>query len=242
MVKFAFDDNLGLPADFAQRLGCELVSYHELDEMLAAFADGTVDAMFAPCGALPYIDAPYEVIAQATFGPSRGHVMSSLFRVPSGAVAGESVFLHGRIACVNPYCTTSYWAPMIALIERTPANSAVNFLSASGFDGMLFAVTDGRADAAMVWTAVADKHPDAAAATRVLLQTDDLPTPVILARTALDAQQRQRMREALAAYEAPGGGFFNGFSSPDAAAVEAFREQCVAAQQHYRLTQPAPLA
>lgn len=240
-MKFAFDDNLGLPADFARRLGCELVSFHELDQMLSAFANGDVDAMFAPCGALPYIAEPYDIIAQATFGPARGHVMSSLFRVPSGAASGESVFLDGRIACVNPYCTTSYWAPMIALLDRTPEHSAVNFLSAAGFDDMLIAATDGRADGAMVWTAVADKHPDAVAKTRVLFQADGLPTPVILARQSLDAAQKQGMREALAAYEAAGGGFFNGFSAPEVQAVEAFHRRCVAAQQHYRLTQPAPL-
>lgn len=85
LLKFAFDDNSGLPGDFAHRLGCEFVSYHELHDMLAAFANGSVDAMFTPRGALPYLRAPYEVIAQATFCPTRGHVMSSLFRIPSNA-------------------------------------------------------------------------------------------------------------------------------------------------------------
>lgn len=240
-MKFAFDDNLGLPGDFAQRLGCELVSFHELDQMLSAFAGGDVDAMFAPCGALPYINAPYDIIAQATFGPARGHVMSSLFRIPSGAAGDESLFLRGRIACVNPYCTTSYWAPMIALLERTPEGSPVNFFSAAGFDDMLFAAVDGRADGAMVWTAVADKHPDAAAKTRVLFQIDGLPTPVILARPSLDTAQKQRMRDTLASYQAADGGFFNGFSAPEVSMVEQFHRQCVASQQHYRLTPPSAL-
>lgn len=236
-MKIAFDDNLGLPDDFASRLQCELMSFHELDAMLAAFSDGSVHGMFAPCGALPYMQAYYEILAQATFGETRGLRLQSRFVVPDNdGVRAE--FPNGRVACVNRFCTTSYWAPMLAMIDRTAGGTPVQFYAAAGFDDMLFAVTDGRSDGAMVWDAVLNRHPDAAAKTREVFRYDGLPTPVILANSSMPEQDKDRLRESLHSYVSASGGFFNGFSAPDVDAVQAFVTRDRQAQQHYAL---APL-
>lgn len=234
-VTIAFDDNLGLPGDFASRLNCELVSFHDLDAMLAAFANGSVKGMFAPCGALPYVHNDYEILAQATFGAARSLRLQSRFVVPAGTTGEDTLFPNGRVACVNRFCTTSYWAPMLAMMERTAAGTPVQFYAAAGFDDMLFAVTDGRADGAMVWDAVLDRHPDAHAKTQEIFVYDALPTPVMLANSSMNSQDQARLREALNGYTSDSPGYFNGFSAADLDAVRAFVAADRKAEQHYSL-------
>ena len=234
-MRLAFDDNLGLPADFAQRFGCELVSFHDVGAMLEAFESAAVQAMFAPCGALPYLKAAYDVLAQATFGSDRALRMQSRFVVRGDSQADAGIFTQGRIACVNAYCTTSYWAPMIARAGDTPQGAHVTFGTAAGFADMLRSVVDGRSDAAMTWDAVLAQHPGDAARVRELFRIDGLPTPAILSNASLSGADRERLAGALDGYAAGPPWFFTGFAAPDTAAIRAFDENSRRALAHYAL-------
>lgn len=234
-MKLAFDDNLGLPEGFAQRLGFELVSFHDVGAMIAAFESGEAGAIFAPCGALPYLKKPYEVLAQATFGSDRALRMQSRFVVRDDSKANADVFTHGRIACVNVYCTTSYWAPVIARVDAVPPGAPVTFGTAAGFADMLHSVVDGRSEAAMTWDAVLAQHPDDAGRVRELFRIGGLPAPAILAGASLDPADRDRLSSALAAYDAAGPWFFTGFSAPDTTAIRDFDQTSRRAIVHYRI-------
>lgn len=225
-MKLAYDDNLGLPAELAAQLQCDAVPFHDVGAMIDAFERGEVEAMFAPCGALPYVRTQYDAIAQATFGPDRRQAMQSRFVLRRDAQGDAGVLTSGRIGCVNVYCTTSYWAPMIARAKALPDGTPIAFRQATGFFDMLRGVCDGRSDAAMVWDAVLEQHPDDAAQTREIFRTDGLPTPVVLGNPHLAAGDRARMTSVLSSYAAQSPWFFSGFTPADTQAVADFDRAC----------------
>lgn len=234
-MRFAIDDNLGIPNDFAERFGCELVSFHDLANMLARFSSGDVVAMFAPCGTLPYLTVPHEILGAATMGPDRQQLMESRFVVLTDSQLDESILTRGRIGCVNTYCTTSYWSPMIARLEQTSAGSPLHFREMAGFADMLCGVVDGRVDAAMVWTEVLTQHPLTAGKTRELFRETELPTPLVLCNSSIAAADKERLRRGLLDYRTTSPGFFSGFAVPDIARIQAFLKRDRAARKHYRL-------
>jgi hypothetical protein len=128
MKKFrlAYDDNLGLPEDFLDDLNRSLKSgskihfqsqaFHDIGKMIKAFDRREIALAFLPAGCLPYLRSNYGVLAEASFGPFRPEALRSVLRTRliDSRMSLEELTSR-RIGCVNRYCTTSYWAPMILL-------------------------------------------------------------------------------------------------------------------------------
>jgi hypothetical protein len=237
--EIAFDDNLGMPDDLAARADCRLSTFHELDAMLTAFAKAEVDAMFCPAGLLPYLDerpdAPYSVIAQATVGPQRTARLKSVLvackqsRIETGIDA-----LGSRLSRVNRYCTTSYWAPMVTFLDKTPAGTPVTFADAKGFVDMLDSVAAGRNDAAMVWDVILERNPELANEVIALPDTAVLPAPLIVARADTVPSMLHDLEQTLADFQSSdAGALFNGFTKPDQAILAGFRRGMKASLSHY---------
>ncbi len=249
-IRIAFDDNLGLPSGFVDALdatvrahgasGCEAVSFHDVGAMLGAFDRREVAIAFAPAGSLPYVASAFDVIAEASFGPEHETALRSALRVRAsdGAVTLDDIATR-KIGCVNRYCTTSYWAPMILLERESPGMSRapLDFHEAAGFDDMLRAVVDGRTDGAMVWDAVALRDAEAANKTQASVVHDDLPCPLLIANEALVGDIRTAVAAFATAYRSDDpAAFFNGFTVPNAERIERFRAGMARAQAAFGLS------
>jgi len=249
-LRIAFDDNLGLPAGFSDGLasvvrdsgafdGCKAVSYHDVGAMIEAFDGGEVAMMFAPAGTLPYLVGPSEVVVEASFGQQRGSALRSILLMRSSdAQASLAEIVRRKMGCVNRYCTTSYWAPMIVLDDRPAAQrpQTLDFHEAAGFDDMLFAVLDGRTDTAVVWDAVLARHPDAVPRTRAVAEYADLPTPLLLANGLLTAPAHDSVVTFATGYKSSDPrDFFNGFIAPNTALIGRFRDGMAQAKHTFGL-------
>ena len=242
----AYDDNLGLPAGTAEHLGCTTRAFHDLGELLAALESGEVDAAMIPAGTLPYVQAaPYRhtaprIVAQATLPGGRTRLTSVLVTTaPDTANASQT--LGRRLARVNRYCTTSYWAPLITMVEHTPRGTRVEFVDAAGFADMVVSTMDGRSDAAMVWDHVLARHPELVAASRQVLRTDELPTPVVVVAPQLSAERRAALGRVLVGLGTPATGpgleapacAFDGFVAPEHTSIDRFTRRMRRAIDHF---------
>ena len=238
----AYDDNLGLPAGTAEHLGCTTHAFHELGELLAALESGEVDAAMIPAGTIPYLHAAPEVVAQATMSGGRTSLTSALITTAPDVATATSA-LGRRLARVNRYCTTSYWAPLITMVEHTPRGTRVEFFDADGFADMVASTLDGRSEAAMVWDHVLAQHPELAPVSRQLLCTHELPTPLVVAAPQLSAERRAALGRSLLELAAPGAGSgvgpsacaFDGFVAPERTGIERFTRRMRRAVEHFEV-------
>lgn len=232
----AFDDNLGLPSDFGMQLDCETVSFHEIGDMLSAFATGQVGAMFAPAGTLVYLTADHDIVAQATIGPDRKRTLESELVVRADASTADVAHLARQpIGCINRYCTTSYWAPMIALLGTTSTDTPLHFSDATGFRDLLDGVVEGRTATAMVWDAVLDRDPASRKKTRTVLRRTGLPCPIIVTGK-LSTDDRRRLTDSIVGFDTSDtSGFFGGFDPPDHGELARFEREMADARRHYHV-------
>ena len=235
-MRFGYDDNLGLPASVAATDGIEVVSFHDIAALVDAFASGGVTAIFAPAGALPSLgDVSYEVLSQARVA-GRTAMESRLVVRADDDHSSEADAATLTMGCINEFCTTSYWAPMIELLEVTPAGTALHLERVAGFDDLLAGLVEGRSDIAMVWDQVLARHPDQAAAVRVLAAKDGLPAPLVFGRTDLSESDRTLLADAFAdAMVDDPAAFFDGFGAPDDDVIRAFTADLERVGAHYDL-------
>lgn len=133
-IKIGYDDNLGLPNDFPEAIGCEITAYHDLGQMIDEFVKQNLSGLFIPAGALPYIKQ-YDIVSQAQFG-SENKITLKAFFVTTRNIAVQDV-ANSSIGRVNQYCTTSFWAPLIYLMDFLPRNTSLKFQDTDGFQNML---------------------------------------------------------------------------------------------------------
>lgn len=234
-MRLGFDDNLGIPASVGSTDGIELVSFHDIAALVAAFAAGEVGAIFAPAGALLALeDVEHEVLSQARVA-GRTAMESRLVvradeRCGSAADAAEL-----SMGCINEFCTTSYWAPMITLLDTTPVGTALHLQRVAGFDDLLESVAGGRTEVAMVWDQVLSRHPDEATGLRAVAARTDLPAPLVFGRADLSPADRARVADAFAGAVAGPTAFFDGFGPPDDELVDAFATNMAAVRAHFDL-------
>lgn len=181
-LKFGYDDNLGLPADFAEKAGCQLAAYHNLEELIRAFESGKLDAIFIPAGTLPYLQH-YEIAAQAILGAEKNQTLKSTVVSTHHITASDIPTL--TLGAINPYCTSSYWAPMIYLMHHLPAGTKISFAYAKGFFDLLQQTAQKKMDCAMVWDVILKLKPDDAKQVQEYFSLDNLPTPVIIAKSGV---------------------------------------------------------
>ena len=234
-MRLGFDDNLGIPASVGATDGIELVSFHDIAALVAAFASGEVGAIFAPAGALLALgDVDHEVLSQARVAGRTAMesrlVVRAEARCRSAADAAEL-----SMGCINEFCTTSYWAPMITLLDATPAGTALRLQRVAGFDDLLDSVAGGRTEVAMVWDQVLDRHPDEATGLRVVAARRDLPAPLVFGRGHLPEPDRALVAAAFAKAVADPTAFFDGFGPPDHELVDAFATNMAAVRSHFDL-------
>ena len=224
-LKFGYDDNLGLPADFAEKVGCEIVAYHELDELIRAFTNGDLDAIFTPAGSLPYLQH-YEIAAQATLGVDKKQMMKSTLVSTQTITTNDIPTL--TLGAINPYCTSSYWAPMIYLMNHLPAGTTLTFKFADSFTDLLHQTAQNKIDCAMVWDDILQLKPDDAKQVQEYFSLDDLPTPVIVVRPGV------MLPGSMINYVSSDKEFlFAGFKAPGLENINNFLQVVNAARKHF---------
>ena len=228
-IKIGYDDNLGLPADFTQQIECEIVSYHNLQPMLDAFADKVLDAIFTPAGSLPYVKS-YELLAQSILSIDHGiSLTSKLVTTKNINVSKIMDFTIGR---VNQYCTTSYWAPLIYLMDFIPEGSKLNFVDTNGFVDMLDKTANGAIDCAMVWEIILKQDPQSAAKVHELGSLSNLPSPVIICGADFPASTKEKICHFNSTDKKA---FFSGFQNVNVESVNQYTDNIAKAIQFYNI-------
>lgn len=191
-IKIGYDDNLGLPNDFAAIIGCDIVPYHELEEMIAAFRSQTIVAMFAPAGTLPYIPE-YEIIAQAALAIDQKPLLQTVCVSAKPITAAElNKAIIGRI---NQYCTTSFWGPQIYLMNVLEKGTSLHFKNTNGFADLLHKTALQAVDAGTVWRLTMRQHSDDADKVHELFEKDDLPAPIIVGTPNLPEEIKEKLKQ-----------------------------------------------
>jgi ABC-type phosphate/phosphonate transport system substrate-binding protein len=232
----AYDGNLGLPDSVMADLSIAPVAFRDVAGMVAAFCDGDADACFASAAVdCSFGGVAHQRVAQATVAGAPA-LRSTLLVRHDATSEVPAQLVDGWIGCIDAFCTTSYWAPMITLLDETRPGTALAFRRSRGFDDLLGAVIEGRTEAAMVWDRVLDRYPGAAARTRALAVSDPLPAPLLYARADLAPRATDTLRRAFLAARAGRGSWFDGFREPDHGLVETFGRSAGAVRRHFSLT------
>lgn len=230
-IKIGYDDNLGLPEDFAAYMGCEIVAHHDLAHLLQAFNQKQLDAIFVPCGTLLALNnADYKIISQSILAITNGlHLITEFVTTKSIEINQLMHFVIGR---VNAYCTTSFWGPLIYLMKELPKDTELQFENTNGFQDLLDKTATGKVDCAMVWKLFMRNNPQEAAKLHQLFAEEDLPTPVMLA----NYQFTQPLIEKLNQFKTTDKkAFFNGFQVPDMNNIQRFIKNMEVAKAYFRI-------
>lgn len=234
-ITIAYDDNLGLPNDFAETVDCNIAAYHELGEMIKQFEKGNIFGMFIPAGALPYLKN-YKIISQAIFSPENEIQLQSNFVCTKNMLITDiPQQILGRI---NQYCTTSFWSPLIYLMQFLPKNTPLSFRDTNGFSDMIHKTAEEIIDCAMVWDIIMQQHPEESHKVHQLFYKSDLPTPVIVISENNDASISSRINSFKSRDTNT---FFNAFQAPEMNLINQFVLDMKKASEYFRVlaNQPA---
>lgn len=216
-VKIGYDVNLKLAADFTEKLPCEAVSYTDINKLVADFNDEALHAIFGPAGTLLYLQ-DYNIISQALYGPQLSLTLTTNFMTAENiTIPTIKNHLIGR---VNRECTTSFWAPMIYLMDYLPKGTVLNFQNTESFPDMLFKTAAKEVGASMVWDIILNQHPEATSKVHQLFSKNDLPCPLMFAKSTFPAEIKQKINQFRSNDNQT---FFRGFCAPDLNAIEKFK-------------------
>jgi phosphonate transport system substrate-binding protein len=145
-------------------------------------------------------DPSYEPVASALHAADRTPRLSSLLVVakPSGITALDE--LRGsRLGYAHPYCTSSYFAPALLLLENhhAIADFFAALIQVPPYQGQIDRVIAGEVDATMVQEDVWLKTPANAEATRVIARRDGLPTPLVIVGAGAGGAFREELGRLL---------------------------------------------
>ena len=193
-LSFAHDVNLGFPTnnprwqEFFAAHNCTPVAYADLARLTQDLKTAKLTAAFLPAANDYFLReaATYHGIATALSGKSGAATASSLLVVPRALPVTDISQLQGkRLGRINGYCTTSYFAAAILLQRHgySIKNFFSEILNVGAWQKQIDAVIAGIVDATMVdedtWLA----QPGNAVLTRVLDRVDQLPGPIVIARS-----------------------------------------------------------
>jgi len=225
------DDNLGLPEDFQEKIALKTKYTHDLSALVKSFELGELPLVFIPVGTLPYITVKYSIIAQATLGPERVQSLSAHLITAKAVTLSDLEKV--KVGRINPYCTTSYWALLIYLMQYTKQKKLPHFIGVDGFQDLLFKTADKKVDAAMMWDVTMKAHPEASRKTQVLGTIHDLPAPVIISAVDIPAALKEKIvhfksedKHAL----------FNGFAEVNDKLCGDFMRDISLASRHFNLS------
>jgi phosphonate transport system substrate-binding protein len=205
---FAHDGNLGFPTDdpawreFVNRHGIRVASYHDMPKLTHELEDEVKAFSYLPAANYYYIrhDPSYEAVASALYAADQTPKLTSLLvvRESSGITAIDQ--LHGlRLGYAHPYCTTSYFAPALLLMDNgySIGDFFSELIQVPPYQGQIDAVVTERVDATMVQEDVWRKEPRNAGTTRVIAKKHDLPTPLIIVSARADDDFRNELTQLM---------------------------------------------
>jgi phosphonate transport system substrate-binding protein len=187
----AHDGNLGFPVDdpawqgFLARHGIHAAAYHDMAKLTVDLRHSAKAFAYLPAANYFYLrdDPSYEPVASALYVADQTPRMSSVLVVAkSSGITALNQLRGRRLGYAHMYCTTSYFAPALLLLENSDAiaDFFAELIQVPPYQGQIDSVVAGKVDATMVEEDVWRKTPANAEATRVVARKDDLPTPVVI--------------------------------------------------------------
>ena len=204
----AHDGNLGLPVDdpvwreFLDRHGIRPAAYDDMAQLTADLKRSVDAAAYLPAANYFYLrdDPAYEPVASALYAANGSPRLSSLLVVAKSSGITALDQLRGRrLGIAHRYCTTSYFAPALVLLEN--GDAIADFFAAliqvPPYQGQIDSVLAGRVDATMVQEDVWLKTPANADTTRVIARRDNLPTPLVIVGAKTGGEFKQDLARLL---------------------------------------------
>jgi phosphonate transport system substrate-binding protein len=204
----AHDSNLGFPVDdpvwqeFLVHHGIDAVGYHDMAELTVDLRRSVKAFAYLPAANYFYLrdDPSYEPVASALYAADQTPRLSSLLVVAMSSDITALNQLRGRsLGYAHRYCTTSYFAPALLLLENgdAVADYFATLIQVPPYQGQIDSVVAGRVDATMVEEDVWRKTPANAEATRVIARRDDLPTPLVIVGANSGDELKKDLKQVL---------------------------------------------
>lgn len=225
-----YDSNLGLPQEFTQKTNIKTKSYEDLRLLLEDFEENQLGFVFIPAGTLPYIRGNYHILAQATLGSERQNRLTSKLVINKNCASFNPAT--AKLGRVNPYCTTSFWAPLIYFMQQSEPKETLHFVDTQGFQDMLNKVADQTLEAAMVWDVILADNPGAAEKVNILGELNTLPAPVVISH--LDVIDNFKNPFTSLVFQDKKS-FFNGFGMADRHSLDYFLSQIKEVVHYFKL-------
>ncbi len=208
---FAYDGNFRLDiedpawARLFDTHGIAPVRYDDMAKLTEALTCSVQTISYLPAANYFYVrDNPgYQPVASAIYAAENSTKLSSVLVVRSESGVTELDQLRGAsLGYAHRFCTTSYFAPAILVHEH--GGSLTEFFGqlemVAPYEGQVDAVVAGVVDATMVQEDVLRKHPEYARTTRVIAREADMPTPVVIVDSRIDAALRSDLNDVLLAH------------------------------------------
>lgn len=229
-LTLGFDVNLGFPKDFSTMLDINVKVYQSISDIIKDLENGSLALAFIPMGTMPYLNKDYRVIAQSTLGTTHQQRLTSKLITATNLSMTE--LLSNKIGRVNQYCTTSFWAPSIYLMDKLHYAGPVSFVNALSFEDLLFKIADQKILSGMMWDVIMQQNPDAANKVHELGEEDNLPAPVIVTKLMLDKNLEQQLTNFNSTDK---NSIFNGFAKADTKLIDNFQQKMLAAAKHFNV-------
>jgi phosphonate transport system substrate-binding protein len=204
----AHDGNLGLPVDdpawreFLDCHGMHAAAYDDMAKLTVDLKQSVKAFAYLPAANYFYLrdDPWYEPVASALYAADRTPRLSSVLVVAKSSGITALDQLRGRrLGYAHRYCTTSYFAPALVLMENHHAigDFFAALIQVPPYQGQIDCVVAGRVDATMVQEDVWLKTPANAEATRVIARRDNLPTPLVIVAANTAGEFKKDLRQLL---------------------------------------------
>jgi phosphonate transport system substrate-binding protein len=204
----AHDRNLGLPVDdpawreFLGRQGIHAAAYDDMAKLTADLRQGGTACAYLPAANYFYLrdDPSYEPVASALYAANHTPGLSSLLVVArSSGITALGQLRGKRLGYAHRYCTSSYFAPALLLLENhaAVADFFAALIQVPPYQGQIDSVVAGRVDASMVQEDVWLRTPANAEATTVIARRDGLPTPLVIVAANTGGEFNKDLRQLL---------------------------------------------
>jgi phosphonate transport system substrate-binding protein len=204
----AHDSNLALPVDdpawrvFLDGHGLHAAAYDDMAALTGDLRQRVFAFAYLPAANYFYLrdDPSYEPVASALGAANQAPRFSSLLVVArSRGITTLDQLRGGRLGYAHRYCTSSYFAPALVLLENHDAlgDFFAALIQVRPYQGQIDAVVAGQVDATMVQEEVWLQAPANAEATRVIARRDDLPAPLVIVGAKLGGELKRDLRQLL---------------------------------------------
>ncbi len=194
---FAHDANFNFPADdpawreFFEAHSVELSGYYDMAKLTEDLKAHSATVSYLPAANYYHLrhDPFYRPIANARYAADGSTRMTALLVVSKASGVTTLEQLRGRrLAYVHPYCTTSYFAPVLFLAEHGDSirDFFAELVEVPAWQPQIDAVLEGKAEATFVQENVWLARPENDEQTLVIGRQENLPSPVVIAAAGAD--------------------------------------------------------